>query len=113
MQTAHTANVLQWEMYGVETVLSFSAMTTGNGFEMTLERDNARVLNARAADVATLFRVSSELRQRLNHLGYGVQPQARRATIPGGVCWGPTSLLDASLVRSLSTDASPAARYNQ
>lgn len=96
METSHA---LRWEMYGVETIVSFSATATENGFHMTLERDNAPIISATAADSTMLFRVSKDLRNRLNHLGFGSQPDVRRAAgLRGGVCWGPAEPLDASLI---------------
>lgn len=102
LQTGNAGHALHWEMYGVETVLSFSAMTTADGFQMTLERDHAPVITGRAADPAVLFRVSADLRQRLNQLGYESQPQTCPVVaLCGGLAWGPASPLDASLITPL------------
>lgn len=103
MQTLQ-AHALSWEMYGVETIVSFSATATDDGFHVTLERDNAPLITGKASDSAMLLRVSKDLRQRLNHLGYVSQPEvSERRTRPGGLCWGPAAPLDASLITTLCT----------
>jgi hypothetical protein len=89
-------------MYGVDTTMSFSAQTDGEGFQITLARDNAALISGMAADMTMLFRMSQDLRNRLNDLGYKSQPQTSRlAGLAGGLCWGPASPLDASLIGPL------------
>lgn len=102
MDTMQTEQVMQWEMYGFETAVSFSATADRTGFRVTLQRDQIPVVTSMAADTMALLRASSELRDHLQLLGYVPKaPPRPDHALEGGICWGPSSPLDVSLIYSM------------
>ena len=98
----HTEQVLRWELYGRGTALEFLAVRGAGGFELLIKRDDDVVLSTRAADADTVLRKSSELRERLQQLGFEAKPTALRTShLSGGVCWGPAAPIQSSIVDAL------------
>ena len=105
-------SVLRWEMHGVDTSVSFAARQIESGFLMVVTRDGgAFLLSDTAADAATLFQKSEQLRRAFEHLGYMAKPGAQRESrLAGGLCWGPAAPVRPSVLLALTdqvTNTSP------
>lgn len=97
-----TQNALQWEMYGSGTAVEFQALRGTTGFELLVRRDNDVLLTTQAPDAHAVLRKSSELRGRLQELGFQPKPTAARTShLTGGVCWGPAAPIQSSIVDAL------------
>ena len=98
----NTQHALQWEMYGRGTAVEFQALRAPSGFELLVRRDNDVLLRTLAADAHAVLRKSSDLRSRLQELGFAAKPTAPRTShLTGGVCWGPAAPLQSSIVDAL------------
>jgi hypothetical protein len=99
-----SACVLEWEMHGVETFVSFRARRSERGFGVFVTRDgDTFLLSDTAADGAALFRKSQELRAALRDMGYSPKRAARREShLTGGVCWGPAAPVGAVLLQAIN-----------
>ena len=94
-----TQNALQWEMYGRGTAVEFQAFRAPGGFKLLVRRDHDVLLTTEAPDAQVVLRKSSELRGRLQELGFLTKPTATRTShLGGGVCWGPAAPLHSSIV---------------
>ena len=96
---SESSHVLDWQMYGPHTALAFSASLDANGYRVTLTREETVLFSGALDDSATLFRVSADIRERLQQLGY--RPHSLPQTAPvlaGGPCWGPAAPIHSSLV---------------
>jgi hypothetical protein len=99
-----TEFLLQWDMHGVDTFVSFVARQTESGFVMVVTRDgDSFVMSDTAADAGTLFQKSEQLRRAFEHQGYMAKPGAQTASrLAGGVCWGPGSPVRPSVLHALT-----------
>lgn len=96
------AQLIQWEMYHRGSVVEFRGVREPNGYELQIVRDEQVLATDVAPDAATLLRKSSELRERLQQLGFGAKPDPVRASqLVGGPCWGPATPLQSSLLEAL------------
>ena len=88
-----SASVLEWEMHGVDTFVSFGARRTEHGYGLFVMRDDDTLLiSDTAVDGGALFRKSQDLRAAFRDMGYTPKRTARRASrLTGGVCWGPAA----------------------
>lgn len=95
---------MHWQMYHRGSVVEFRAVREPFGCELQIVRDEQVLATDIAPDTATLLRKSSELRERLQQLGFAVKPDPLRASqLVGGPCWGPAAPLQSSLVEALTT----------
>ena len=98
-----TECVLQWEMHGGGTLISFVAERVKEGYGVLVRRDNAVLMSDVAPSAEQLFRKSHDLRTALLDIGYMAKPPAVRiAQLRGGVCWGPASPLGTLLINALT-----------
>lgn len=94
--------VLQWEMHGADSFISFAAQRTEIGYGMVVRRDDALLISDTAADGAALLEKSQSLRAVLREMGFSPKPGAfRTAQLPGGLCWGPAAPLNAAVLQAL------------
>ena len=103
--------VLRWEMHSADhTVVTFSAIVDRGAFTLILAREQTPILSGVAADAPALFRMSHDLRGRLQRAGFESRPSAVRSGPPrgGGICWGPGAPLPISLLLPLSEHGSGA-----
>ena len=99
----NTAAVLEWELHGPGSHITFSASRDDDGYDLVMKRDDAVVLADVAADSDSLLQKSSRLRSHLQQLGYAAKPAATGEwQLAGGVCWGPAQPMDSSLLELLS-----------
>jgi hypothetical protein len=98
-----TECVLQWQMHSGDTFISFAAQRTEIGYGMVVKRDHdALLISDTAADGAALLEKSQSLRAVLREMGYSPKPGAFRSShLPGGLCWGPATPLNASVLQAL------------
>jgi len=99
-----TACVLEWEMHGVDTFVSFRARRTEHGYGVFVTRDDDTLLiSDTAGDGAALFRKSQDLRAAFRDMGYSPKRTARRAShLTGGVCWGPAAPVAAVVLQAIN-----------
>ena len=85
--------VLEWEMHGGDTFVSFRAQRVEHGYGVVVTRDNdTQLISDTAVDDADLFRKSRDLRAAFIGVGYTPKPGAPRAShLQGGLCWGPAA----------------------
>lgn len=91
--------LLHWEMFGPGTSLICLGTRTGDAFELTVSRGGTSVATTTAADLATLLRRSSAIRESLQQQGYATGPL--NTVLGGGLCWGPEAPLGTSFVAAL------------
>lgn len=93
---------MHWEMYGAGAVLEFCCLRADDGYAVSVKREATTVMTALAPDANTLLRASTQLRERLQQLGYSAKPPASRtALLQAGPCWGPGTPLQPLLLESL------------
>jgi hypothetical protein len=88
-----SACVLEWQMHGGDTFVSFRARRSEQGYAVVVTRDDDTLLLCdAAADGAALFQKSQDLRAAFREMGYMPKPGAPRAShLLGGLCWGPAA----------------------
>ena len=98
-----SACVLEWEMHGVDTFVSFRARQTAHGYGVCVTRDDDTLLiSDTAVDGAALFRKSQNLRAAFRDMGYTPKRTARRSSrLAGGVCWGPAAPVAAMVLQAV------------
>ena len=98
-----TQCVLQWEMYGGDTFVSFLARRSEQGYAVVVTRDDGTLLLCDAApDGAALFQKSQDLRAAFREMGYMPRPSAPGAShLSGGLCWGPAAPVTPLLLSAL------------
>jgi hypothetical protein len=96
--------VLEWEMHGVDTFVSFRARRTEHGYGLFVTRDDDTLLiSDTAVDGAALFRKSQDLRAAFQGMGYTPKRSACRAShLTGGVCWGPAAPVAAEVLQAIN-----------
>jgi hypothetical protein len=99
-----SACVLEWEMHGVDTFVSFLARRSERGFGVFVTRDgDTLLLSDTAVDGAVLFRKSQDLRAAFRDMGYTPKRTAPRAShLTGGVCWGPAAPVAAVVLQAIN-----------
>ena len=88
-----SACVLEWQMHGGDTFVSFRARRSEQGYAVVVTRDDDTLLLCdAAADGAALLQKSQDLRTAFREMGYMPRPGAPRAShLLGGLCWGPAA----------------------
>jgi hypothetical protein len=99
-----SACVLEWEMYGGDTFVSFRARRAEDGYVVLVTRDNdTPLISDTAADGAALFQKSQDLREAFRVMGYTPKRTAPRAShLTGGVCWGPAAPVAAVVLQAIA-----------
>jgi hypothetical protein len=95
--------VLEWEMHGGDTFVSFRARRTEHGYGVVVTRDDDTLLiSDTAVDGAALFRKSQDLRAAFRDMGFTPKRTARRAShLTGGLCWGPAAPVAAAVLQAM------------
>jgi hypothetical protein len=92
-------NALQWELHAQGSSISFVASREERHYHLIMRRNETVVLADIAKDTATLLHKSARLRSHLQELGYSASAIPARQSQPGGgVCWGPGSGMEPSLL---------------
>ena len=70
----HTAEVLQWDLHGRDSHITFRAKREDDRYDMVIRGNDAVLLADVAPDVTALLRKSQALRTQLLQLGYSPKP---------------------------------------